>query len=329
MYLILLAFGAVLTAAGIVLAAAGISLRDHAFDAGIFTPGIVAAVGGLLLFGLGLALRVLQRIEEAIAVRPMPRAARPGEADPAASLSSEPAVLPLPPKATVRPVLASATAAKLPVGNERRADVAEKSPVLAHFENAEITEESEISLAPRSSSALAASRVDQAVAEADKVRAARRKNGAAAGRTAPRLDLNTRFGSAPEDRKGPTFDALWPKGSRPLRTTQAAPVRSAPPVEIEPPSPEPSFEAEEPIAARRRVRRRVRRGHRPQIRRRRRNGLYALFGRIDRSGAAAGHAAVRLHYRTAQSHRAGVLGLRCSRRCPSRRDKTGIYSFEY
>ena len=247
MYLILLVFGAVLTAAGIVLAAAGISLRDHAFDAGIFTPGIVAAVGGLLLFGLGLALRVLQRIEEAIAVRPMPRAARPGEADPAASLSSEPAVLPLPPKATVRPVLASATAAKLPVGNERRADVAEKSPVLAHFENAEITEESEISLAPRSSSALAASRVDQAVAEADKVRAARRKNGAAAGRTAPRLDLNTRSGSAPEDRKGPTFDALWPKGPRPLRTTQAAPVRSAPPVEIEPPSPEPSFDAEEPI----------------------------------------------------------------------------------
>jgi hypothetical protein len=244
MYLILLAFGAVLTAAGIVLAAAGISLRDHAFDAGIFTPGIVAAVGGLLLFGLGLALRVLQRIEEAIAVRPMPRAARPGEADPAASLSSEAAVLPS--KATARPVFA--TAAKLPIGNERRADVAEKSPVLAHFENAEITEESEISLAPRSSSALAASRVDQAVAEADKVRAARRKNGAAAGRTAPRLDLNTRFGSAPEDRKGPTFDALWPKGPRPLRMTQAAPARSAPPVEIEPPSPEPSFEAEEPIA---------------------------------------------------------------------------------
>jgi hypothetical protein len=245
MYLILLAFGAVLTAAGIVLAAAGISLRDHAFDAGIFTPGIVAAVGGLLLFGLGLALRVLQRIEEAIAVRPMPRAARPGEADPAASLSSEPAVLP--PKATARPVLASAPAAKLPVGNERRPDVAEKSPVLAHFENAEITEESEISLAPRSLSALAASRVDQAVAEVDKVRAARRKNGAAAGRTAPRLDLNSRFGNAPEDRKGPTFDALWPKGSRPLRTTQAAPARSAPPVEIEPPSPEPSFEAEESV----------------------------------------------------------------------------------
>jgi hypothetical protein len=246
MYLILLAFGAVLTAAGIVLAAAGISLRDHAFDAGIFTPGIVAAVGGLLLFGLGLALRVLQRIEEAIAVRPMPRAARPGETDPAAGLSSEAAVLPLPPKATARPVFAPA--AKLPVGNERRADVAEKSPVLAHFENAEIAEDSEVSLAPRSLSTLAASRVDQAVAEADKVRAARRKNGAAAGRTAPRLDLNTRFGSAPEDRKGPTFDALWPKGPRPLRMTQAASARSAPPVEIEPPSPEPSFEAEEPIA---------------------------------------------------------------------------------
>ena len=49
MYLLLLVFGAVLGAAGVVLALSGVSLRDGTFDAAILTPGIVAAVGGLLL----------------------------------------------------------------------------------------------------------------------------------------------------------------------------------------------------------------------------------------------------------------------------------------
>ena len=69
MYLLLLVFGGVLTAAGILLGASGVSIHDRTFDTTIVTPGVVAAVGGLLLIGLGLALRVLQRIEQAIALR--------------------------------------------------------------------------------------------------------------------------------------------------------------------------------------------------------------------------------------------------------------------
>src|ERR1700681_2178555 len=80
MYLVLLVFGGVLTVAGIALAASGLSLHDHVFDMSIVTPGIVAAVGGLALIGLGMALRVLQRIELALATRQMPRVARLGEA---------------------------------------------------------------------------------------------------------------------------------------------------------------------------------------------------------------------------------------------------------
>lgn len=61
MYLLLLVFGAVL------------SLRDGSVDAGILTPGIVVTVGGVLLIGLGLDYGTLQRIEQVLATRPMPR----------------------------------------------------------------------------------------------------------------------------------------------------------------------------------------------------------------------------------------------------------------
>ena len=69
MYLLLLGFGVGLSAAGVLLAGAGLSVREGSFDSGLFTPGIVAAVGGFLLIGLGLALRTLQRIERALAAR--------------------------------------------------------------------------------------------------------------------------------------------------------------------------------------------------------------------------------------------------------------------
>ena len=79
MYLLLLVIGGLLSAAGILLAASGVSIHDRTFDPTIVTPGVVAAVGGLLLIGLGLALRVLQRIEHAIALR---RIAPPEESTP-------------------------------------------------------------------------------------------------------------------------------------------------------------------------------------------------------------------------------------------------------
>jgi hypothetical protein len=239
MYLILLIFGALLTVAGVVLAAAGISPRDHVFDAGIFTPGIVAAVGGLLLFGLGLALRVLQRIEEALSVRPMPKAARPGEADHGLAAPSSPGV------PSLKSASTSAFAAKFPVGPGKGTEAAEKSPVIAPLDSPDPSEDADVSLAPRPSPAVAASRVDHAVAEVDRARA-RRKNGVATGRITSRLDLSARQ-SAPEVPKGPTFDALWPKAPRPARTTQATPMAQVPSAEIEPAS-ETDTAADLPIA---------------------------------------------------------------------------------
>jgi hypothetical protein len=78
MHLFFLTFGAVVGAAGIILAISGLSLRDGTFDAAVFTPGIVAAIGGFLMVGLGLGLRTLQRIEQALASRPTLRASLSG-----------------------------------------------------------------------------------------------------------------------------------------------------------------------------------------------------------------------------------------------------------
>jgi len=69
MYLLLLGFGVGLSAAGVLLAGADLLIREGSFDPGLFTPGIVAAVGGFLLIGLGLVLRTLQRVERALTAR--------------------------------------------------------------------------------------------------------------------------------------------------------------------------------------------------------------------------------------------------------------------
>lgn len=251
MYLVLLVFGAVLTAAGIVLAASGVSIHERAFDASLVTPGIVAAVGGLVLLGLGLALRVLQRIEHVVAARPVPRATRPGEAPEAAAtstLSADAVRIPFPAKV--------ARSAHLPQGaaiaaaDQKRLELApEKMSALARSGNTRGVGEADLS--PRSLSPLMPPRtdVDSAV---NNLHASRRTNGAAPSRTTPRLDvaassLASHSPTSSERPKRPEFDTLWPKGPRPSWVTQSASAQlaaapTAPAVEPERDS-EPEFDA--------------------------------------------------------------------------------------
>jgi hypothetical protein len=245
MYLLLLVFGAVLTAAGIVLAASGISIHDRTFDATVVTPGTVTAVGGLVLFGLGLALRVLQRIEQSLAARPMPRVLRPGEATEVAAapeLRGGAAQIPFPPKVTPRVAVLShgppvATPTPLAATDEKRLeDLTEKlpgkKPAVARFESARVVEETELSLSPRALSPSAAPRADVEIGEVN-ARTARRINGAAPTRITPRLDMGARSSGArpsiaPDRPKGPAFDSLWPKGPRPMRAAQSVSLKPLP-----------------------------------------------------------------------------------------------------
>jgi len=224
MYLLLLVFGGVLAAAGIVLAGSGLSLHDHTFDATIVTPGVVAAVGGLLLMGLGLALRALQRIERAIALRSGPRATAPEEL-PEPSLmaaAGEIARIPSAAKAPRPPGASVGATPPLPAG--KREDLTDKMPVFARLETARIVEETELSLSPEATPPAPMS-AEQAATEVDQGPAVKRRNGAAPPRLAPRFENSPRPPTAPERAKGPAFDSLWPKGPRrPMQPGAERPV---------------------------------------------------------------------------------------------------------
>jgi hypothetical protein len=118
MYMLLLMFGALLSAAGVVLAGLGVSPRDGTFDAAILTPGIVAAIGGLLLVGLGAGLRTLQRIERTLASRPMPRGlpiAESAKTPESIETPRDPARIPFAPKPSDSTAAANKTSPPVPL----------------------------------------------------------------------------------------------------------------------------------------------------------------------------------------------------------------------
>ena len=202
MYLFLCAFGAALSLAGVILGASGLSVHDRTFDASLVTPGIVAFVGGLLLIGLGFALRVLQRIERALEVRPaLPRTADIG--------------------ATLEPAVAAASA-------EPPSDISRiPSPVRITRHGAAVDEPPlkfpkvvRAASAPEgtdTSPRLPMASDDEAAAEDDAPSFARpfkARNGAApSARVSPRLDSAARAPLATQRPAAPAFKALW-KGPR-------------------------------------------------------------------------------------------------------------------
>jgi hypothetical protein len=222
MYAFLLILGAVIAAAGVVLIGPGLPFGGRDYDASIVTPGAVAIVGGLILIGLALAVRVLGRIEKALAARPLSHPALQEEADAPATeepAAAAPARISFPPKPAPQPVPppapAVATARVLPedAALER---LREKFPTLVRLENAPVVEDADVSLSPKPSV-----RADEAVAEANNG-VAQQTNGAAPAKIEPRLEVQARAANRPERAKN--FEAFWPKKQRPGRE---APVPAA------------------------------------------------------------------------------------------------------
>jgi hypothetical protein len=84
MYLILFLVGIVLAFAGAVLIRYAVPVIDPGAGA-LFTSGVVALVGGLILIGLAAAVRALSRIAERLEIQPLPLppVAAVGREDPA------------------------------------------------------------------------------------------------------------------------------------------------------------------------------------------------------------------------------------------------------
>jgi hypothetical protein len=249
MYAFLLILGAVIAAAGVVLIGPGLPFGGRDYDASIVTPGAVAIVGGLILIGLALAVRVLGRIEKALAARPLPHpvlqeeATAPVAQEPAAAA---PARIPFPPKPVAEPapppepVVATPRVLPEDAALER---LREKFPTLVRLDNAPVVEDADVSLSPKPSV-----RADEAVAEANSA-VSRQSNGATPPRIEPRLEVQARPASRPAQAKN--FEAFWPKKQRPGQETPA-PAAKEPaaqqPLPVEPVlTPEPvQFQFREP-----------------------------------------------------------------------------------
>ncbi len=243
MYVFLLILGAVIAAAGIVLVAAGVPIQGHDFDASVITPGAVAIVGGLILVGLGLTVRALGRIEQALAARPGSHSVPTADVV-AASESPSSALIASPPKPTPEPNLqpappaAAASCASTEdaaVGRQR-----EKFPSLVRLDSAAMVEETEASSLP-----MPPVRADEDIREFSQAAGAKQAMGAAPAKTVTRLDRGVRSGSRPERTR--SFETFWPKGERPGQEAPMAPaLPAAPAAEVEPVLPAVPAQSTEP-----------------------------------------------------------------------------------
>jgi hypothetical protein len=200
MRMFLFACGILATAAGAAMVGFGISIKEFSLGNTLLTTGTVAIVGGLILVGIATAIQELQRIAEALAVRPPPRASRSLDAfEPAAPAALRAAPPPDPmPSPSIEPAKESAFAAprmpfSLPPHDDEKAD--------------------ETSLSPRT-------------APTPEVAAAPERGNKGDVLSVSRLDLSFRP-APPREADAPKefFDSLWPA---PVRANVAADTPAAP-----------------------------------------------------------------------------------------------------
>jgi hypothetical protein len=221
MYVSFLIVGTAIVAAGIALVGSGVSIQDHTFDPAVITPGAVAVVGGLILVGLAFVLQQLRNIEKAMAWRPVVSSVRSEVSEVTVGTAGEPSAdhaIPVPPTVAAEPAADSEQSPAAPALARPAAQEAErlreKFPSLLRLDNGPAVEESEVSVLPKPPV-----RSDEEVAEAKNVVSVRQVNGAAVGRSAPRLDAAMRPSGRSDRVKN--FDSFWPKRKRPGQVASA------------------------------------------------------------------------------------------------------------
>jgi hypothetical protein len=243
MSLFLLVLGAATTAAGFILVASGVVLPEGTIGVEVVTPGTIAAVGGLILVGIGLAVRQLQHIERALAGRPGLRPV-PHEA-PALSAAKLPAAagrLPFPPKIPASPNPPPLPRGAMPTPAPAEVAALESppaiSPILAPFEDAPVVEDTVLPLIPQTPV-----HADEGIHEVkDPAVIGRGGNGARPIRQVPRVVARGRQSTAPDVARGAVLNAFWPDKSRAGNGAASADAASSTP------QPPPVFRSEVPPA---------------------------------------------------------------------------------
>ena len=190
---------------------------------------MIAIVGGLLLAGLGLAVRELRRIEHALVSRPRPRVTRSGEAAAVVANAPDASVHPLTPKIDPQPWPVAATDVAATRDEAAPERVRVKFPVFPLREDRPLPEAAEVSLTTH-----VAAPIEDDVAEvASDATVGRAANGTSGSsrvvpRPRPRPSAEKTNGSGPR--------VFWSLG--PLRDLRGAPAKPAavvPRPAVEPP----------------------------------------------------------------------------------------------
>jgi hypothetical protein len=217
MSVVLLVVGALTTLAGLLLVASGVTMHEGTFDGEAITPGTIAAIGGLLLIGMGLAVRELRRIERTLAERATARAAGAAEtSENAAAEAPEAAVrIPFPGKQKRQLQVAAPSLAQVP---PERLSV--KFPNLQGREEGPVVEEQIRAVTPPA--------------------AAGNASGGMSASATPRLDVRAHPMDAPDGVKASGIGAFLAAG-RSRKDGAAVPAQAA--LAVSPPEPAPQAEA--------------------------------------------------------------------------------------
>lgn len=229
--------GAVTTASGLGLGAFGAAMHGAAFGGETLTPAAIASVGGLLLIGMGLAVRALQRIERALVVREVSRPARPDVGPAATAAEAASPNVPVAPKQNASPQPAPAEthpaqANAAPTAGEVASleTLRAKFPTLGRLETAPVVEGANVSLMPR-----APSRGDEGIDPKDAAPISGAANGATPNR-GQRPGANPRQSASPEKPRSLAFNSFWP--AKPRGAAQTAALQAAAPMPPPLPAPE-------------------------------------------------------------------------------------------
>jgi hypothetical protein len=224
----------------------GIPVHEFSFGNTLIVAGTTAAVGGLIVIAIGVAVAQLQKIAELLAMRPAVKSSRPLEMMETPTMSrAASSRVPFPPRPSAEPGPAEQPSKEAPAPLERVTDDhAGAAPMLSNPDRSEavveeydIKQYEEVSLSPQQQMAPGATEAgEQASVKAT------------ASAEQPAFDAPWR--SAPPPQRPPQssyFDTMWPADSRPPRRPFADETRfeSKPEPKFEPePMPQPEEKSE-------------------------------------------------------------------------------------
>jgi hypothetical protein len=232
MSILLYGVGAAAFVAGAVMIGFGVPINEFSFGNTLIVSGTTAAIGGLVVVGLGAAVSNLQRIADALATRAPIRSSRPFDTfDPAvgAGAPAAPARVPFPPKIKTEPKTEVSQREPHPSGppmeappppatplQDRASDYS--APTLPNPDEPPVTVEDEISLSPRQPIAAPAADVSTFEPPARYAPPSSSSRAEEPGMDEPRPEPSARGASrhppstaAPAPRPQNTyFDAMWP-----------------------------------------------------------------------------------------------------------------------